>query len=213
MEFNSSTGYQIIKKEIKNLLVDFDFIAYKSSILYRVTEEDILQFISFQKGVQSLSQQMTINVVLQGLFCPTCSFDLIQPGGRIGSFFNSKSDKWWACNNKENTEQSVTEIKECILKYLLPFFDKTATVQNLCDLIDSKELNFIWTNPYTFIDKGFFYLKGNHFDKALATFQSNQPSKVAKFKTIKRLIEEHDYAAIEGILLDNTNHSKAKWTI
>jgi hypothetical protein len=213
MEFNSSTGYQIIKTEIKNLLTDFDFMAYKSSTLYKVTEEGILQFISFQKGVQSLNQQMTINVVLQGLFCPTCSFDLLQPGGRIGSFSNSKSDKWWFCNTEDNTKQSVTEIKECILKYLLPFFDRTVTVESLCDLIDNKEFSFIWTNPYTFIDKGFFYLKGNQFDKALVTFQSNQPSKVAKFKTIKRLVEEHDYDAIKRILLDNTNHSKAKLTI
>ncbi len=79
--------------------------------------------------------------------------------------------------------------------------------------MDNEEFNFIWSNPYTFIDKGFFYLKGKHFDKALATFQSNQPSKVGKFKTIKRLIEERNYDAIEGILSDNVKHSKVKWAI
>ena len=213
MEFNSSIGYQSVKTQIRSLLVDFNFMPYKSSTLYRVTEEGILQFISFQKGVRSLNQQMTINVVLQGLFCPTCSFDLLQPGGRIGNFLNGQSDKWWACDTVKSTAESMIEIKECILKHLLPFFDRTATMEGLCDLIDSKDFNFIWSNPYTFIDKGFFYLKGKHLDKALKTFQSNQPGKVTKFKTIKRLIEENNYDAIEELLSDNISHSKAKWTI
>ena len=87
-------------------------------------------------------------------------------------------------------------------------------MEGLCNVIESKEFNFIWSNPHTFIDKGFFYLKGKHFDRSTrCNFQSNQPSKVAKFKTIKRLIEEHDYDEIERILSENITHSKAKWTI
>jgi hypothetical protein len=213
MEFNSSKGYQTIKTELKTLLADFGFRPYNASILFRVTNESILQFISFQKGVQSLNQQMTINVVLQGLFSPTCSFSILQPGGRIGSFLKPKTDKWWFCDTEKATSMSVFEIKEGILQYLIPFFDRTTTVQETCDLIESKELEFIWANYYTFIDKGFFYLKAKKYDKAIQIFQSNQHSKVPKFKTIKNLIDENNYDGIDKILIANLLDSKTKLTI
>lgn len=210
MEYTSSIGYKKIQSEISTFLDQFDFIRHKTSTLFRVKNEELLQFINFQKGVQSLASKVTINIVLQGLFSPTCSFQLLQPGGRIGFFSETMVDKWWLCDNPDNTENSIEQIKNILEKSIIPFFEKTSSAAAVCQMIDKDELNFLWSNPYTFIDKGFFYLKGGVYEKALKIFESHQPSKVPKFKTIKNLISLEKYEEVQIILNDNVKSSKDK---
>jgi hypothetical protein len=51
--FTSSIGYQLIKKQIGNLLCENGFLPFKAATFYRLMVGDILQFMTFQKGVQS----------------------------------------------------------------------------------------------------------------------------------------------------------------
>jgi hypothetical protein len=209
MPIKSSSGFQIIKKEIEFTLREFGFKFYGSSSLFRLTQSDLLQFLYFQKGVSSLNEKCTINVVQQGLFVPGCSFDVLQPGGRIGAFTQEARDKWWHCNTSEAAFIALPDIKAMILNGVIPFFDLGVEETKLLDIIDNDQYNFIWGNDPTFVDKGYFYLKCGQYDKAMNTFKL-KPSRVNKFKTIKTYVENKDFDQIQHLLKENVHHAKSR---
>jgi hypothetical protein len=47
----------------------------------------------------------------------------------------------------------------------------------------------------------------------MAVFRRHSPSKVAKFKTIQRLVEQSQFAVIDGLLQENIQYQKRKWKI
>jgi len=209
MEFNSSKGYKIIQGKTKDWLRSFDFISYRTTTVYRL-KNDSLQFLNFQKGVGHLSEQMTINVVVKGLFAPSCGFETLQPGGRIGNFIPGLKDKWWFCDKPDTTSDSIDEIISVLESSVLPFYEKFGSNDSLSDLITQEKYSFLWENPFTFIDKGFFYLYLKKYEEALNTFESARPSKVPKFKTIKNLFAQKQFEAIDKILIENILFNKQK---
>ena len=211
--FNSSDGYKIIKKEIGSLLRIYGFLPYKTAAYYRVTDGDILQFIRLQKGERWLAGAMTINVVIQGVFAPGCSFDILQPGGRIGSLLNPPKDVWWQCDSQSSTASSVDAIKQVVVEKLIPFFYSRSAAEMLCMDFDGSNPSFLWIPKSTFVDQGYICLKAGRYDKAIAVFQANQTSKVPKFKTIKKLIEESRFTDVEHILVENCRLHKERLRI
>lgn len=210
MEASLLTGYKYIQNEVKALLGSFGFKPYKASTLYRTTDNDLLQFLSFQKGVGSLSNQMTINIVQKGLFVPVCSFDTLQPGGRIGQFAKAEKDQWWYCDDANKVQEGVAGIKEILLGSVLPFFDFSRESQNIAELVTADTYAFIWWIPSTFVDKGYFFLKARLYHEAIQWWENHQPSKVPKFKTIKNLISQEQYSEVEQILKENSGMARAK---
>jgi len=206
--FNSSDGYQIIKKEIGSLLRIYGFLPYKTATYYRVTDGDILQFIMFQKGERWLSGAMTVNIVIQGVFAPGCSFNILQPGGRIGSMLNPPKDVWWHCDSESSAASSVDAIKQVVVEKLIPFFENRSTAGKLFNDFDGSNPSFLWTPKSTFVDQGYICLKAGQYDTAINIFEANQISKVPKFKTIKRLIEDFRFTEIDHILVENTRYHK-----
>ena len=213
METSLPTGYKYIQNEVKAFLGSFGFNSYKTSILYRTTDNGLLQFLSFQKGVSSLSNQMTINIVQKGLFVPGCSFDTLQPGNRIGQFVNAEKDKWWYCDNNSKVQESVADIKKTLSNGVLPFFDFSKESQNIPELITSDKYAFIWWIPSTFVDKGYFYLKAGLYKEAIQWWEKHQLSKVPKFKTTKNLISQEQYSEVDKILEENIRMASAKLKI
>ena len=173
MEASLPKGYKYIQNEVKVFLSSFGFKPYKTSIFYRTTENDLLQFLSFQKGVSSLSNQMTVNIVQKGLFVPGCSFDTLQPGNRIGQFINAEKDKWWVCNNDDKAKKGFAEIKEILSKNILPFFDFSKDTQNIPELITSDKYDFVWWIPNTSVDKGYFFLKAGLYNEAIEWWEKS----------------------------------------
>lgn len=209
-DFNSSKGYKIIKKETKSFLKTYGFKPYKTSCIYRVTDDDILQFINFQKGVSYLEEKMTYNFSFQGLFKPRCSINILQPGGRIGYLLDDEKDYWWKCDTLESVEKSIFEINRAFEKKMLPFFEESSSSEKIVALCENKKFEFVWSNNLTFIDKGYFYLKAEEYDKALEIFESKQPSKVNKYKTIKNLILTENYSEIQALLNKQIENTKDK---
>jgi hypothetical protein len=167
MEASLQKGYKYIQNEVKVFLSGFGFKQFKTSNFYRTTDNDLLQFLSFQKGVSSLGNQMTINIVQKGLFAPGCSFDTLQPGNRIGQFDNIEKDKWWYCDDNSKVQNSVAEIKEILLGGVLPFFDFSKEDQNIPELLTVDKYAFLWWIPSTFVDKGNFFLKAGLYKEAI----------------------------------------------
>lgn len=213
MEASLLTGYKHIQNEVKAFLSSFGFKSHKTSILYRTSDNGLLQFLSFQKGVSSLSNQMTINIVQKGLFVPGCSFDTLQPGGRIGKFAGTERDKWWFCNDANKVQEGVAEIKEILLDSILPFYDFSNESHNISELIAADKYAFIWSMPSTFVDKGYFFLKAGLYKAAIQWWENHQPSKVPKFKTMKNLIIQGQYSEVNKILEENSSMARAKLKI
>jgi hypothetical protein len=213
MEASLQTGYKYIQNEVKEFLNSFGFKSYKTSTLYRTTENDLLQFLSFQKGVSSLSNKMTINIVQKGLFAPGCSFDTLQPGNRIGQFIKAEKDKWWYCDDSSKVQEGVAEIKEILSSGVLPFFDFSKDTQNIPTLLASDKYAFLWWIPCTFADKGYFYLKAGLYNEAIEWWENHQPSKVPKFKTIKNLINQEQCSEVDKILDENSRMARTKLKI
>lgn len=205
-----SAGYKTIQKELKEFLKEFGFKVYKSSTLYRITENGFLQFLDFQKGYSYLNGQMTMNVVVQGLFVPGCGFDILQPGGRIGYFIDGTTDKWWNYDNEVNVNQSTKEMKLILQEVVLPFFKSFEDIDNIPKVIEYPNLAFVWRAPITFIDKGYFLLKARCYDQAIKCWEQYQTSKVPKFKTVKKLVELKLYNDINDILEENCRMAKTK---
>jgi hypothetical protein len=213
MELSLFKGYKVIQNEVQEFLKDFGFKTYKNSILYRTTDNDLLQFIDFQKGVSSLSNQMTINIVMQGLFVPGSSFDTLQPGNRIGIFTDEVKDKWWNCDNNEKAKEAADEIKTIFKQAVIPFFNAFENAGDIATLMKSTKYNFIWWIPTTFVDKGFFLLKARLYEEAVIWWEKHQLSKVPKFKTIKKLVQLQQYKEVDKVLEENCKLTRAKLKI
>jgi virulence-associated protein VapD len=201
--FTAATGYELIKKEIGHFLQQHGFMAYKSATFYR-----------FLKGVQSLQDQMTINVVIQGLFSPTCSFQVLQPGGRIGQFLSLQKDKWWHCNDKKTTLDGISEIKESLALTVLPSLqEKMFSAEQLIETFNTPAHYFLWQGQDTFIDQGYIYLKARRYNEALNIFRAGRTSKVTKYSTIQKCIEQGQFDKIDHLLQDNIHYQREKWKV
>jgi hypothetical protein len=211
--FTASSGYHRIKAEIGSFLQESGFHTYKTATYYRTTTGDVLQFLTFQKGLQSLQDQMTLNVVVQGLFSPTCSFDVLQPGGRMGEFLPESKDKWWPCDTEKATHESIEAITTAFSTFVLPSLNRLSTAQQLIASFQDKTRQFLCRGQNTFIDQGYIYLKAKQYREGLDIFLANRPGKVAKFKIIRNLIEQAKVEQIDEILLENVRHQKLKWKI
>ena len=208
--FTPSAGYHLIKAEIGSFLQQNGFHPYKTAIYYRITAGDVLQFISFQKGLQSLQDQMTLNVVVQGLFSPTCSFEVLQPGGRIGEFLPDSKDKWWHCDTEKASHENIKTLTTALSTVVLPSLNRLSTAQQLIASFQEETRQFLWRGQNSFIDQGYICLKARQYIEALDIFRANRPGKVAKFKTIQGLVEQAKYEQIDEILRENVHHQKAK---
>jgi hypothetical protein len=135
------SGFQIIKKELGLALTEMGFQFHGSSFIFRFTHADLLQFLHFQKGVGSLKEKFTINVVQQGLFVPGCSFSILEPGGRIGNFTEENRDKWWYCNSPEAAFASLPEIKTILFNDVLPFFELASAESKFPAVIEMIDTN------------------------------------------------------------------------
>lgn len=156
---------------------------------------------------------MTVNIVIQGVFAPGCSFNILQPGGKIGSVLNPPKDVWWHCDSESSAASSVDAIRQVVVEKLIPFFDSRSTAGKLCIDFDGSNPSFLWTPKSTFVDQGYICLKAGRYDKAIAIFQANQTSKVPKFKTIKKLIEESRFTDVKDILFENCQYHKERLKI
>jgi hypothetical protein len=212
MEFNSSKGYRTIQTKTKDWLRVFDFKSHGTNTVYRLKHE-ALQFLNFQKGVGHLSGQMTVNIVVKGIFTPGCGFETLQPGGRIGNFIPGLKDKWWPCDSPDMTADSVNDIIKILESSVIPFYEKFGSTESILSIATEQKFSFLWENPLTFIDKGFFYLYLKKYEEALSIFESRQPSRVPKFKTIKNLFDQKQFEAIDRILIENTLFNTRKLKI
>jgi len=153
------------------------------------------------------------NTSIRNAFSPSCSFNYLQPGGRIGQFLGSPKDLWWHCETEKITQESITELTSILSTILLPCLDQLYTAKLLIDTFEEDKFRFLWNRPTTFIDEGFLYLRSSRYAEGLAVFRAHRSSKVGKFKTIQRLVEQSQFLVIDGLLQENIQYQKKKWNI
>lgn len=129
---------------LDNPLKEFGFKPYKSSVLARLTSDDVFQFINIDKHRHG--GQFTIEIAIRPLYCSNESFLSMLPGNRLYSMVTKGiNDKWWPNTSKIETDESFREVFKLICEFAMPFFDSTKTSK---DIIKSYEKNFLGINKF-----------------------------------------------------------------
>jgi hypothetical protein len=165
---------------IEEPLKMFGFRKYKTSVIARLTTENVFQFLDFQKSAYG-GQNFTVNVALRPLFSRNDEYLTLLPGNRLGLMATkSKGDKWWNYTTKIEGDTSFENLFDKIEKYALPFFNST---QNSKDIITSYEKNFLGINKFgdrvawgtigwEDFDLGHIYLHAGQIKKAVKHFDA-----------------------------------------
>ncbi len=214
---------EFIDKPLKEL----GFKPYKSSILGRLTDDNVFQFIDFHKS--KYGGQFTIDIAIRPMYCPHEDYLSLLPGNRLYSMAtNGKSDKWWTHSTQQETDESFKEIYKLIQDFALPFFDATLTSKQI---IKSYERNFLgaskfgkrisWgTIGWEDFDFGHIYLRYGdnknalkHFNKCFKEFNTDSrdwaQTAAKKCLDIKAIINSGQHN-IEQYLVDTIKDSKQK---
>ena len=168
-------------------LKEFGFKPYKSSVLARLTNDDIFQFINIHK--YRYGGQFTVEIAIRPLYCPHDDYLTMLPGNKLFSIATKgKSDKWWPNTTEIETDESLKDVLKLICEYAMPFFDSTKTSK---DIIKSYEKNFLGINKFgnsicwgttgwENFDFGHIYLKAGdkrnsvkHFDSCYKEFKKD----------------------------------------
>ena len=213
---------------IEEPLKALGFKRYKTSVIARLTTDNVFQFLDFQKSSYG-GQNLTINACIRPLFSRNHEYLTLLPGNRLGLMSEKlKVDKWWNYSTQEQGDQSFSEIIEVIFETAIPFFDATKTSK---EIISSYEKNFLgkskfdkyvqWgTMGWEDFDFGHIYLQAEQIKNAIKHFNScydifgkddrdwaQEASK--KCLEIKHIIELGQ-PEIDKYLADTVNGSKQK---
>lgn len=162
---------------VDNPLKEFGFKPYKSSVLARLTSDNVFQFIDIHQ--YRYGGQFTIEIAVRPLYIPHEGYLTLFPGNRLYSIVTKgKSDKWWPNTTEIETDESLKEVYRLICEFALPFFDSTKTS---ADIIKSYEKNFLGINKFgnsicwgttgwENFDFGHIYLKAGNNKKAIKHF-------------------------------------------
>lgn len=180
-EFEAKKYFTKAKRQyIEEPLKAFGFKKYKSSVIARLTIDNIFQFLDFQKSVYG-EQSFTVNVAFRPLFSRNDEHLSLLPGNRLGLMATkSQGDKWWNYTNEIEGNTNFVDLFDNIKKYAMPFFDST---QNSKDIIASYEKSFFGINKFGArvawgtvgwedFDLGHIYLHAGQIKKAVKHFNA-----------------------------------------
>jgi len=163
------------RKYIELPLKELGFKKYKTSSLGRMTDDNVFQFIDFQKSAYG-GEQFTLNVTIRPMYCPHEDYLTLLPGNRLGSMAtNGEQDLWWNYSSEVEGNSSFTEIFDLLNKHAIPFFDSTMRSH---DIIKTYEKNIFgkkvqWgTIGWENYDIGHIYLKAGDNKKATIQFDN-----------------------------------------
>lgn len=166
------------RQYIESPLKELGFKKYKTAFIARMTNDNVFQFLDFQKSAYG-GEQFTLHVTIRPMYCPHEDYLTLLPGNRLGSMAtNGKKDKWWNYSTEEEANSSFVEIYNLLTKYAIPFFNSTMTSN---DIIKSYEKNIFGVNKFgnkvewgtigwENYDLGHIYLKAGHNKKAIKQF-------------------------------------------
>lgn len=215
---------QARKEFIENPLKELGFKKYKTSVIARLTSENVFQFIDFQKSAYG-GEEFTINIAIRPLFSPSKEYLTLLPGNRLTTFSSNKKD-WWNYSTKEAGEKSFNEIYKLVENYALPFFDATKSSN---DILKAYKKNIFGINRFgnkiywgtvgwENFDFGHIYLRSNDYKNAIKQFQlcykhfkhdDNEACKNAADESLKIIeIIKSDKSKIDKYLDDTICESK-----
>jgi len=174
--FEPKQYFTIARREyIESPLKELGFKKYKTAFIGRMTDDNVFQFVDFQKSAHG-GEQFTLNVTIRPMYCPHEDYLTLLPGNRLGSMStNGKQDKWWNYSTEAEGNSSFMEIFNLLTKHAIPFFNSTMTSN---DIIRTYEKNIFGVNKFgnkvewgtvgwENYDLGHIYLKAGNIKKAL----------------------------------------------
>jgi hypothetical protein len=163
---------------IEEPLRELGFKKYKSSVIARLTSENVFQFLDFQKSAYG-GQDFTVNVAIRPMFCPNNDYLTLNPGNRLGLMaLKPRSDRWWNYSTQAEGERSFVDVFEMIKRFALPFFDATKTSTDIISAYDKNIFGknkfgdrVTWgTTGWEDFDLGHIYLHSGETKKAIKHF-------------------------------------------
>lgn len=116
----------LIGKPLKAL----GFFRYKTQYFIRVSEDDMVKSIIFQKYAYG-EKKYTVNMVLFPLFVNRGSLSMLL-GTRIGHF-KYGYDHWWRFHDADETISGFTDVRDILLHHVVPAFDALDHNQGMLD--------------------------------------------------------------------------------
>lgn len=213
---------------IEEPLKALGFKKYKTSVIARLTTDNVFQFLDFQKSWYG-GQNFTINACIRPLFSRNYEYLTLRPGNRLGSMSEKlKSDIWWNYSTQEQGDKSFSEIIDIILETAIPFFDATKTSKEIISSYEKDSLEKTklgervqWgTMGWKDFDFGHIYLQAGQIENAIKHFNScyeifgkddrDWAQDAAKECLEIKHIIELGQPEIDNYLADTINDSKQK---
>ena len=146
--------------QLKNL----GFKKYKTNCLVRLTKDDILQILNFQKEARGVPE-FSINICIRPLFWKNESLTL-KPGFRLAE--NDKTDQWFSYKDEETARENFSSAYTLILEKAIAFFDNTLTPKSIVKVFEMNEYKKpIWGySPWMEYELGLLYIKTGDLQKA-----------------------------------------------
>lgn len=205
-------------------LKEHGFTRYKNSHIARISNNEILQLINFQKSAYG-EGLFTVNISVRPLYIQHEHL-ILEPGGRLGEFLFG-TDKWWQYRSEKETQNSFYEVKDAIEKKVLPWYEQNNSSENIVkyqEKVSSPKIRFsfrkhfhepIWKPD----DFGYVALRVKNYTLAKKNFiqEVNELKKTKEIEWCKQkiellhgfiqLIEKNLFQEIDNILNENLKSS------
>ena len=160
---------KMVAGEFGYFLTDKGFVRHKSNVYIRISDQHIIQNITFE----FLPSGFTCAVAIQPLYIydhEASTFLHLTFGNRIGRLKVVQSELW----QYDENVKGIAEIKELLSKNGLPWFEQYATPEGIIDFISNGKVKAygLWLNE--FFQKqyqGFSLLYTGHIDEGIQSLQ------------------------------------------
>ena len=131
---------KLFKTYVIDSLKPYGFLKLKSTGMYRVTSEGVLQIFHFVKnhyGTNEVDVSMTIYPVFQDF-----EYLVGEPGINFGYFKNGLNNSYFSFKNEKVGTKNFEEIRSLIIDKGMPLFDKYTTIESLIEVYNNQSNEF-----------------------------------------------------------------------
>lgn len=214
------------KKYIGDIMDKEGFVPYKTTDFIRLIEDNrLLQSISFTSGKSGGYRYLEVGYL--PLFIPHKREDI---GSEIAGKMHDKAPHGWSHlswdfpkGDNETAERSISEIRDVILKYSIPYLNEYSTFENILQMLEEDNPDVVPPLYRALCKgkahyKGYFALGAGDYSKAEKYFKEyyslfgpeNRKNEISR--AIMEELEEilgaiHDHEKIERVMEKNRQNT------
>lgn len=164
---------KLFTQYIANPLKEFSFKRLKSSGMYKITDEGILQQFQFQKdwyGTNQVDVRMTIHPIFKDM-----EYVSLEPGICFGNFINgfNSGHYWFSFKNGKIGEENFQQINSLIFQKAMPIFNRNTTIESVINIYENRSPDFKppTSECWTFYDLAILYAVSMNCTESIRYFE------------------------------------------